>query len=69
LHIDGSWIGPRGSSTSARRSYSIFNVGVPGRRRLGRDQAQAAVDGYRATIIQAFREVADALVGTARRRS
>jgi multidrug efflux system outer membrane protein len=70
LHIDGSWIGPQGLfSIGPSIHLPIFNMG---RTQAGVDsaeaQAQAAVDQYRATIIQAFREVADALVEHRKRR-
>jgi multidrug efflux system outer membrane protein len=70
LHIDGSWIGPQGLfSIGPSIHLPIFNMG---RTQAGVDsaeaQAQAAVEQYRATIIQAFREVADALVEHRKRR-
>jgi multidrug efflux system outer membrane protein len=70
LHIDGSWIGPQGLfSIGPSIHLPIFNMG---RTQAGVNsaeaQAQAAVEQYRATIIQAFREVADALVEHRKRR-
>jgi len=70
LHIDGSWIGPQGLfSIGPSIHIPIFNMG---RTQAGVDsaeaQALAAVEQYRATIIQAFREVADALVEHRKRR-
>jgi multidrug efflux system outer membrane protein len=70
LHIDGSWIGPQGLfSIGPSIHLPIFNMG---RTRAGVDsaeaRAQAAVEQYRQTIIQAFREVADALVEHRKRR-
>ena len=70
LHIDGSWIGPQGLfSIGPSIHLPIFNMG---RTQAGVDSAeartQAAVAQYRQTIIQAFREVADALVEHRKRR-
>jgi len=70
LHIDGSWIGPQGLFNIGPSIHlPIFNMG---RTQAGVDsaeaQAQAAVEQYRSTIIQAFREVADALVEHRKRR-
>ena len=70
LRIDGSWIGPQGLfSIGPSVTLPIFNMG---RTKAGVDsteaQAQAAVEQYRATIIQAFREVADSLVEHRKRR-
>ncbi len=70
LHIDGSWIGPQGLfSIGPSIHVPIFNMG---RTQAGVDsaeaRAQAAVEQYRQTIIQAFREVADALVEHRKRR-
>jgi multidrug efflux system outer membrane protein len=70
LHIDGSWIGPQGLFNIGPSIHlPIFNMG---RTQAGVDsaeaQAQAAVEQYRATIIQAFREVADSLVEHRKRR-
>jgi outer membrane protein, multidrug efflux system len=70
LRIDGSWIGPQGLfNIGPSIQLPIFNMG---RTQAGVDsaeaQAQAAVEEYRATIIQAFREVADALVEHRKRR-
>jgi multidrug efflux system outer membrane protein len=64
LHIDGSWIGPQGLFNIGPSIHlPIFNMG---RTQAGVDsaeaRAQAAVAQYQQTIIQAFREVADALV-------
>jgi outer membrane protein, multidrug efflux system len=70
LHIDGSWIGPQGLFNIGPSIHiPIFNMG---RTQAGVDSAEAralaAVAQYRQTIIQAFREVADALVEHRKRR-
>ena len=70
LHIDGSWIGPQGLfSIGPSIHLPIFNMG---RTQAGVDSAEAraqvAVAQYQQTIIQAFREVADALVEHRKRR-
>jgi outer membrane protein, multidrug efflux system len=70
LLIDGSWIGPQGLfSIGPRIHLPIFNTG---RTQAGVDsadaQAQAALAQYQQTILQAFRDVADALVEHRKRR-
>jgi multidrug efflux system outer membrane protein len=64
LLIDGSWVGPQGLfSIGPAVTLPIFNTG---RTQAGVDSAeavaQAALAQYQQTILQAFREVADALV-------
>jgi multidrug efflux system outer membrane protein len=70
LMIDGRWVGPQGLfSIGPQISLPIFNAG---RTQAGLDSAEArteeALAQYRQTILQAFREVADALVEQRRRR-
>jgi outer membrane protein, multidrug efflux system len=70
LLIDGSWIGPQGLfSIGPQVRLPIFNMG---RTQAGVDsaeaRAQAALAQYQQTILQAFRDVADALVEHRRRR-
>jgi multidrug efflux system outer membrane protein len=70
LLIDGSWIGPQGLfSIGPQVRLPIFNMG---RVRAGVDSAEAraqdALAQYQQTIIQAFRDVADALVENRKRR-
>jgi multidrug efflux system outer membrane protein len=68
--IDGRWVGPQGLfSIGPQISLPIFNAG---RTQAGLDSAEAraeeALAQYRQTIVQAFREVADALVEHRKRR-
>jgi multidrug efflux system outer membrane protein len=70
LMIDGRWVGPQGLfSIGPQISLPIFNAG---RTQAGLDSAEAraeeALAQYRQTIVQAFREVADALVEHRKRR-
>ena len=70
LLIDGSWVGPQGLfSIGPQIHLPIFNMG---RTRAGVDSAEArthaALAQYQQTILQAFREVADALVEYRKRR-
>ena len=64
VKIDGSWFGPQGILTIAPQlTLPIFNTGRIG---AGVDsataQAQAALERYRQTVQQAFRDVADSLI-------
>lgn len=68
--IDGRWLGPQGLFSIGPQVFlPIFNTG---RTRAGVDTAEArtqeALAQYQQTILQAFREVADALVEHRRRR-
>jgi multidrug efflux system outer membrane protein len=70
LMIDGRWVGPQGLfSLGPQVSMPLFNRG---RTQAGVDSAEArteeALAQYRQTIVQAFREVADALVELRKRR-
>ena len=70
LLIDGRWVGPQGLfSIGPQITLPIFNSG---RTRAGVDSAeaftQAAIAQYQQAILQAFREVADALVEHRKRR-
>jgi len=70
LLIDGRWVGPQGLfSIGPQVTLPIFNMG---RTQAGVDSAEAraqqALAQYRQTIVQAFREVADALVEQRQRR-
>jgi multidrug efflux system outer membrane protein len=70
LLVDGSWVGPQGLfSIGPQLFLPIFNMG---RTRAGVDaaesRAQAALAQYQQTILQAFRDVADALVEYRKRR-
>jgi outer membrane protein, multidrug efflux system len=70
LLIDGRWVGPQGLfSIGPQITLPIFNSG---RTRAGVDFAEAfaqeTLAQYRLTIVQAFREVADALVEHRKRR-
>ena len=70
LMIDGRWVGPQALfSIGPSISLPIFNTG---RTQAGVDSAEArteeALAQYRQTIVQAFRDVADALVEHRRRR-
>ena len=70
LLIDGRWVGPQGLfSIGPQITLPIFNTG---RTQAGVDSAEArteeALAQYQQTIVQAFREVADALVEHRRRR-
>ena len=70
LLIDGRWVGPQGLfSIGPQITLPIFNTG---RTQAGVDsaeaRAQAALARYQQTILQAFREVADALVEHRKRR-
>jgi outer membrane protein, multidrug efflux system len=70
LLIDGSWVGPQGLfSIGPQVRLPIFNMG---RTQAGVEsaeaRAQAALAQYQQTILQAFRDVADALVEHRRRR-
>jgi|RhiMethySRZTD1v2_1073278.scaffolds.fasta_scaffold05182_6 outer membrane protein, multidrug efflux system len=64
VKIDGSWFGPQGILTIAPQlTLPIFNTGRIG---AGVDsataQAQEALERYRQTVQQAFRDVADSLI-------
>ena len=70
LLIDGSWVGPQALFNIGPRVFlPIFNTG---RTKAGVDsaeaRAQAALAQYQQTILQAFRDVADALVEHRKRR-
>jgi multidrug efflux system outer membrane protein len=70
LLIDGSWVGPQGLfSIGPQVRLPIFNMG---RTQAGVDsaeaRAQAALAQYQQIILQAFRDVADALVEHRKRR-
>jgi multidrug efflux system outer membrane protein len=70
LMVDGRWVGPQALfSIGPSISMPIFNTG---RTQAGVDSAEArteeALAQYRQTILQAFREVADALVEHRQRR-
>jgi multidrug efflux system outer membrane protein len=70
LMIDGSWVGPQGLfAIGPQIQMPIFNTG---RTQAGVDSAEARVQGalaeYQQTILQAFRDVADALVEHRKRR-
>ena len=70
LMVDGRWVGPQALfSIGPSISLPIFNTG---RTQAGVNSAEArteeALAQYRQTILQAFREVADALVEHRRRR-
>jgi multidrug efflux system outer membrane protein len=64
VNIDGRWFGPQGILAIAPQlTLPIFNTGRVG---AGVDsataQAQAALERYRQTVLQAFRDVSDSLV-------
>ena len=70
LMVDGRWVGPQALfSVGPSVSLPLFNMG---RTKAGVDSAEArteeALAQYRQTIVQAFREVADALVEHRKRR-
>jgi multidrug efflux system outer membrane protein len=70
LMVDGRWVGPQGLfSIGPQITLPIFNMG---RTQAGVDSAEArtqeALAQYQQTIVQAFREVADALVEHRKRR-
>jgi outer membrane protein, multidrug efflux system len=70
LMIDGRWVGPQGLfSIGPQITLPIFNAG---RTKAGVTSAEARTEEtlaqYRQTIVQAFREVADALVEHRKRR-
>jgi multidrug efflux system outer membrane protein len=70
LLIDGRWVGPQGLfSIGPQITLPIFNTG---RTQAGVDSAEArteqALAQYQQTVLQAFREVADALVEHRKRR-
>jgi multidrug efflux system outer membrane protein len=70
LMIDGSWVGPQGLfAIGPQIQMPIFNMG---RTQAGVDSAEARVEGalaaYQQTVLQAFRDVADALVEHRKRR-
>ena len=70
LYVNGSWAGPQGLfAIGPSFTLPIFNSGRVG---AGVDsaeaRAQAALDQYRQTVVQAFREVSDALVEHQKRR-
>ena len=70
LMINGSWMGPQGLfSIGPQVTLPIFNSG---RTQAGLESAEArtqeALAQYQQTIVQAFREVADALVEHRKRR-
>jgi len=70
LLIDGSWVGPQGLfSVGPKVFLPIFNTGRTGAGVSSAEaRAQAALFQYQQTILQAFREVADALVEQRKRR-
>ena len=70
FYVNGSWAGPQGLfALGPSFTLPIFNWGRVG---AGLDsaeaRAQAALDQYRQTVLQAFREVSDALVEQQKRR-
>lgn len=70
LLIDGSWVGPQGLfSIGPQIRLPIFNAG---RIQAGVDsaeaRAEAALAQYQQVVVQAFRDVADALVELRKRR-
>jgi len=70
LWVNSSWFGPQGLfAVGPSFTVPIFNSGRVG---AGVDsaeaRAQAALEQYRQTVIQAFREVSDALVEYAKRK-
>lgn len=70
LLVDGSWVGPQGLfSIGPQIHLPIFNTG---RTQAGVDSAEARVEAalaqYRQVVLQAFRDVADALVELRKRR-
>ena len=70
LLIDGSWIGPQGLfSIGPSVRLPLFNMGRIGAGvNSAEAQAEAALLQYQQTILQAFRDVADALVEQRKRR-
>jgi outer membrane protein, multidrug efflux system len=70
IWVNGSWAGPQGLfAVGPSFTVPIFNSGRVG---AGVDsaeaRAQAALDVYRQTVLQAFREVSDALAEYQKRR-
>jgi multidrug efflux system outer membrane protein len=70
IMVNGSWFGPQGLfAIGPSFTVPIFNSGRVG---AGVDsaeaRAQAALDRYRQTIVQAFRDVSDALVEYQKRK-
>ena len=70
IWVNGNWAGPQGLFAAAPSfTLPIFNWGRVG---AGVDtaeaRAQAALDQYRQTVIQAFRDVSDSLVEHQKRR-
>ena len=70
LYINGSWAGPQGLfALGPSFTLPIFNTGrVTAGVESAEARAQAALDVYRQTVIQAFRDVSDALVEHQKRR-
>ena len=70
IWVNSSWIGPQGIfAVGPSFTLPIFNTGRTG---AGVDSAEAraqiALDQYRLTVVQAFREVSDALVEYQKRK-
>ncbi len=70
LYINGSWAGPQGLfAIGPSFTVPIFNTGrVTAGVNAAEARAQEALDLYRQTVIQAFRDVSDALVEHQKRR-
>ena len=70
IWVNSSWLGPQGIfAVGPSFTLPIFNTGRTG---AGVDSAEAraqiALDQYRQTVVQAFREVSDALVEYQKRK-
>jgi len=70
LMINGSWFGPQGLfAIGPSLTVPIFNSGRVGAGVTSAEaRAQAALDQYQQTILQAFRDVSDSLVEAKKRR-
>ena len=70
IWVNSSWIGPQGIfAVGPSFTVPIFNTGRTGAGvNSAEARAQIAFDQYRQTVIQAFREVADALVEYQKRK-
>ncbi|HYB42032.1 MAG TPA: efflux transporter outer membrane subunit [Candidatus Methylomirabilis sp.] len=70
IWIDGNWAGPQGLfAIGPSFTIPIFNTGRTGAGVASAEaRAQAALDQYRQTVIQAFREVSDSLVEYQKRK-
>jgi multidrug efflux system outer membrane protein len=70
IMVNGSWFGPQGLfSIGPSFTVPIFNSGRVGAGvDVAQARAQAALDQYRQTVIQAFRDVSDALVEYQKRK-